>query len=538
VQEATGIGASIAGDIIAASFDAPLPAPSEREQQLIRERDQYKKLYMDALALCRKLELGLVQKRERFLPGDGQLSLSIMGALMKDALPPAPLPIEENEGDGGKPRPKPTGRKPIPENLPRVEIEVLPPEVVAQGKDAFEKIGEDVTDTVEYRRASVVVVRVLKPKFVLKDKTQMTDRVVLQAKPLALPIARGIAGPALLADTIVRRWQDHLPLHRLERIYAREKLELARSTICGWHAALRDLVTPLIDAMWKDAFSAPYLCTDATGVLVQALEKCRNAHFFVVAAPEKHVLFGYTKKHNSAAVDELLGGYTGYLVADAHAVYDHLYKSGDIKEVGCWAHARRYFFKALDSDPDRARDALSLIQMLFRIERAHQSASNEHRVLERKTKSKLIVDAFFAWCDDNAAHVLDETPISKAINYARNQRAALCTFLEDARLPLHNNFSERALRREALGRKNWIFLGSDDGGDVNATFVSLLASCQLHGIEPAEYLRDLFCLIGEWPVDRVLELAPVYWKKTLQDSDAQQRLDRNVYRRVALELPV
>ena len=504
-------------------------------EQVCRERDEYKKLYVDLIELCRKLELGILQKRERFEPNDAQLSLAILKAMgagqPADAQQPAPktqVPAHERQ--------KPTGRKPLPENLPRVDIEVLPPEVEQHGLDAFIKIGEDVTETVEQRPASIVVVRVHKPKFVPKSAETVTERAVLQALPPELPIPRGLAGPGLLAGSIVRRWQEHQPLHRLERTYGREGLELARSTMCGWHAELSRLVAPLIEEMWGDAFTAPYLCTDATGVLVQALEKCRNAHFFVVAAPDKHVLFGYTPKHNSAAVDKLLGGYKGYLVADAHVVYDHLYAKGKIIEVACWAHARRYFFKALASDPTRARHVLAMIQALFLLERTRATATPDVRLAMRVAEAKPIVKAFFEWCDAEAPLVLDETPISKGIGYARNQRAALERFLTDGRLPLHNNFSERALRREAIGRKNWLFVGSDDGGEVNANFVSLLASCQLHDIEPFAYLRDLFCLLPSWPRKRVLELAPAYWKRTVVDPATQQLLDANIYRSVSLGL--
>jgi transposase len=269
---------------------------------------------------------------------------------------------------------------------------------------------------------------------------------------------------------------------------------------------------------------------------VQALEKCRSAHFFVVAAPEKHVLFGFTPKHNSAAVDALIGGYKGYLVADAHSVYNHLYRDGDVVEVGCWAHARRYFFKALDTEPALAKEALTLIGGLFAIERAHQSESLEARKAARERESRPLLEAFFAWCADKVGGVLDETPIRKAIGYAQNQRAALSRFVDDARLPLHNNFSERALRREALGRKNWLFVGSDDGGETNAVFVSLLASCQLHGIEPTAYLRDLLCLLPGWKKSDVLRLAPAYWKETLQDDETQKLLAANVFRQVSLGL--
>lgn len=526
-----------------AELSARVDALAAERKALAAERDEYRKLYLQSLELCRKLELGIVgPKRERLSAGDAQLTMSLLGMLVGDdaggrtaspaTLPPAPAATEI----AAHTRTKPTGRKPLPEKLPRVDVEVLPPEVQKKGTDAFVRIGEDVTETVERRPASLVVVRVRKPKFVPKGRDPTAETKVLQASPPDLPIDRALAGPGLLADTIVRRWQDHLPLHRLERIYGREGLDLARSTICGWHEALGGLVKPLVEGMWADARGAPYLCTDATGVLVQAPERCRRGHFWVVIAPERHVLFAYTAKHDGAAVDGLLEGYQGYLVADAHAVFDHLYRRGTMIEVACWAHARRYWWKALDTDPDRARQALAFIGGLFRVERAAATAPPEHRLAARRAESKPIVDAFFAWCETEAGKVLDETPTAKAIGYALNQRVALQRFLDDGRLPIHNNGSERALRREAIGRKNWLFVGNDDAAEINAAFVSLLASCQLHDIEPWAYLRDLFCLLPGWPVRRVLELAPFNWKKTLEDDDAQQRLDANVFRRASLGL--
>jgi len=383
-----------------------------------------------------------------------------------------------------------------------------------------------------------VVVRVHKPKFVRKDRERMAETEVLCAPSPELPVERGLAGPGLLADTIVRRWQDHLPLNRLEAVYAREGLELARSTICGWHMELGALVQRLVAAMFKDALASPYLCTDATGVLVQHKEKCKNGHFFVLVAPERHVLYAYSPKHDGKAVDRFLAGYKGYLVADAHAVYDHLYRSGDVVEVACWAHSRRYYWKALDSDPERARQALALIGELFRIERSIADAPTRKREVVREQQSRAVVKRFFAWCDEQVAHVLDDTPIARAIGYARNQRDALSRFLEDGRLPAHNNWSEAALRREVVGRRNWLFLGNDDAGDVNAAFVSLLASCKLHDIEPWAYLRDLLCLLPSWPSSRVLELAPVNWHKTLEQGDTQQQLAANVFRRFTLDKPL
>jgi transposase len=503
-------------------------------ETLRKERDEYRKLYLGMLELCRKLERGILgQKRERFTDSEPQLTMEMLGMLAgKGATSESASPaIEEVRAHT---REKPTGRKPLPEKLPRVEITVLPPEVEKAGLDAFEVIGEDVTETVERRPASLVVVRTRKPKFVVKNRDRLDDTEVLQGSTPELPIGRGLAGPALLADTIVRRWQDHLPLHRLERVYGRDGLELARSTICGWHQTLSELVRPLIDAMWADAFTSPYLCIDATGVLVQALEKCRNGHFWVTVAPEKHALFSYSSEHNGAAVDELVKGYKGYLVSDAHSVYEHLYRTGDIIKSGCIAHCRRYYWKSLSTDPERARHALTLLGRLFQIEREAASLPSEQRRVVRQRDSAPILKNFFGWCDEQAPLVLDETPISKAIGYARNQRVALQRFLDDGRLPMHNNISERALRREALGRRNWLFLGTDEAGDVNATFVTLLASCEMHGIEPLGYLRDLLCLLPSWPAKRILELAPAYWKKTLEHEEAQQRLAANVFRQVSL----
>ncbi len=499
------------------------------------ERDSYKRLYLETLELCKKLELGIVGRgRERDLGDPNQLTMSILGLMTGAAETPPPDQAPKKDKVREHERAKPTGRQALPENLPRVEVTLLPPEVEQKGLEAFEKIGEEVCETVERRPASLVVVRVTKPKFVEKGRDLKHETKVFQAEPPELPIERGLAGPGLLAETIVKRWDDKLPLHRQERIFGRDGLPLSRSTICGWHLELTKLVRPLLEAMWQDAFLAPYLCVDATGVLVQNKEKCRNAHFFVVASPERHVLFGYSPKHNAAAVDALLDGYKGTLVADAHAVYDHLYEDGNIIEAGCWAHVRRYFFKCLGSEPARARHALEVIGKLFAIERTLDKLTPELRLSTRKRDSTPILDEFESWCDLEITRALDETPIARALGYARNHRVALRRFLDDGRLPIHNNWSERELRRQAVGRKNWLFLGSDEGGEANAAFTSLLASCQLHRIEPLDYLRDLFCLLPSWKAKAVLELSPLHWKETSARDDVRRALAGNIFRRASL----
>jgi transposase len=506
------------------------------EQALARaeaERDEYKKLYLLLREENEKLKRGLLgQKAERLSRDERQLALALLDMLLGEssAPPPETQTVREHE------RRKPPGRKPFPEHLPRVEIELVPFDVQREGLKHYERIGEEVSEVLERRPASAVVVRVIRPKFVPKDRLRNGPTPVLIAEPAELPIARGRAGPGLLADTIVRRWQDHQPLHRLEGIYARDGVALARSTVCGWHEELAALVRPVVEAMRADAFRQPVLCTDATGVLVQAKEKCRTGHFWVLVAPALHVLFGYSPRHDGAGVDKLLAGYQGYLVADAHAVYDHLFADGTIVEVGCFAHARRYFYKALGSEPERAREALAMIGALFQIERQIAAAPPTTRQTVRQEQSRPIVERFFAWCDGLIDQVLDETPLAKAIGYARNQRDALRRFLDDGRLPLHNNASELQLRREVIGRRNWLFVGSDDAATVNTTFVSLLASCGLHRIEPWAYLRDLFCLLPGWSQRRVLELAPAYWQQTLEQQDTQERLAVNPFRTALLAL--
>lgn len=522
----------MAADAAGASDEIParLAALEAALAQAETDRDHYRALYQQLLEAYEKLKRGLLGQQAERLPADEQqLTLALLATLLGDAAPPAPQPVRSHTRT-------PHGRKPLPAHLPRVVVELLPHDVQEEGLAAFERIGAEVTEVLERRPASSVIVQVVRPKFVRKDRPRQGPTTVLISTPADLPITRGLAGPGMLADSIVRRWQDHQPLHRLERIYARDGLPLARSTLCGWHAEAAALARPLVDAMWVDARAHPVLCTDATGVLVQARERCRTGHFWVVAAPGRHVLFGYTPRHDSAGVDRWLAGYRGYLVADASAVYDHLYATGAVVEVGCWAHLRRYFFKTLGSEPERAREALALIGALFAIERTLAGAALPQRAAVRRAQSAPVVTRFFAWCDALADAVLDETPLAAAVGYARNQRAALKRFLDDARLPLDNNLSERELRRQVVGRKNWLFVGSDEAAAVNTTFVSLLASCQVHGLEPWTYLRDLFCLLPDWPARRVLELAPVHWQETLQQADTQQRLAINPFRAATIAL--
>jgi transposase len=518
---------------VVATLEQRVAALDTSLAQAVSERDRYR-------ALCEQLRLenetlkrGLLgQKAERLPADDRQLTLSLLEMLLGSApTPPAEtIPVPPHA------RRKPTGRKPLPDHLPRVRVELIPLEVQEQGLQQFERIGEDVSEVIERRPHSTVVVEVVRPKYVRKARDRLGPTRVLIGEPPTLPIERGRAGPGMLADTIVRRWQEHQPLHRLERTYARDGLELNRSTLCGWHAQLAELTRPLVEAMRVDALRQPVLCTDATGVLVQAPTRCRTGHFWVLVAPDRHILFQYSARHDGAAVDHLLTGYAGFLVVDAHSVYEHLFADGTVTEVACWSHCRRYFFKSLGSEPQRAREALAMIGELFRIEREIADTPRAHREAVRHAQSVPVVERFFAWCAERVPELLEDTPLHAAVRYARNQETALRCFLADGRLPLHNNRSELELRRQVVGRKNWLFVGSDDAATVNTTFVSLLASCALHRLEPWEYLRDLFCLLPDWPHRRILDLAPAYWLQTRQQDDTQQRLAANPFRMAVLAL--
>ena len=239
-----------------AELEAELAKERAERERLASEREHYRALYLKTMELCRKLELGLVGQKREHSTHESQLAMALLGELFNRG-PDEPVLSPSHEPEAPKPK-RPTGRKPLPEALPRVDIEIVPPEVEREGRDAYEIMGEEISETVERRPASLVVVRVHRPKFVRRDRERNAETTVLIGETPELPIERGLAGPALLADTIVRRWQDHLPLHRLEQVYAREGLPLARSTICGWHAKLHLLVMPLLLAMWKDALGSPY----------------------------------------------------------------------------------------------------------------------------------------------------------------------------------------------------------------------------------------------------------------------------------------
>ncbi|MDC3960740.1 IS66 family transposase [Polyangium jinanense] len=523
---------------------------SHERDKFRHERDEYRKLYeLASIELERFRRHIFGRKAEQIDPAQTQLAFTAvveaLGGLERlseqtpDAAPPSDRPSGEKLPDGKKPKQKdrkvtPHGRQILPEHLPVHEIELLPPEAKGEGAASLVRIGEEVSETLEWRPASLVRVRVIRPKFATKGKPEEGVRV--EPAPEA-PIPRCMAGPGLIAHVIVSKYGNSLPLHRQERIFEREGVSLARSTLCNWVGASTGLLKYVVDAMLVDAKTAHCIAMDATGVLVQAKEKCRRGYFWVLVADQDHVLFRFTPRHTQDGPREFLRGYKGYVLADAHNVYELLYRTEDVTEVGCWAHCRRGFFKSLSSDKERALAALGFIGKLYAIDAETKELPPARRTEERRRLATPVLEAFRIWLDVEALVALPKSPIGQAIGYARNQWAPLTRFLDDGRLRLDNNGSELELRRQAVGRKNWLFVGSDEGAEWNTIAVSLIASCQLHGIEPWAYLRDVLILLPDWPRDRVLELSPKHWKQTLEQTDARERLDRGIWRRISSTPP-
>lgn len=330
-------------------------------------------------------------------------------------------------------------------------------------------------------------------------------------------IPRGLPTPALLAHVLTAKFADKMPFRRQEGIFAREQIHISTATMCGWAERCHERARLVVDAMLEESKTARVIATDATGVLVQANDKCKKGHFWVFVADRDHVVFRYSARHSKQEPLAFFKGFGGVVLADASSVYDALFDlPNGPTEAGCWSHARRYFYKALSSDRERALIGVGFANKLFEVERALKGLAPSERLRLRRERAGPVVDAFDRWRAAELAHpdVAEGTPIRRALQYSLNHWKALCHFLEDGRVPNNNNESERELRRMVIGRANWLFVGSDESANWTCTFVSLVASCQLHGLDPEAYLRDLFRVLPSWPPDRFLELAPKYWTAT------------------------
>jgi len=512
------------------------------------EREQYRKLYSLVLFELERLKRQLFGKKaETVDPNQVQLAFApVFDALaraeqgaegaqddvraelekLKAAAEKAKAEAEAKKPERDKDR-KGHGRRDFDkEQLPIVEIVLEPPERELPGGELLVKIEDEVSEHFEYRPASVVRVRVVRPKYRRPTPTPDQSPIVIAELP-ERPIPRSVAGPGLIAHVITQKFADHLPLHRQQEIFKRQGVHLPRSTLGNLVQGGTALLRTITDAMWQDAREhAAWLAIDATGVLVLAAEQCRRGHFWVVVSENGHVLFRYTKKHNGSVPVELLAGFRGYMIADASSVYHELYRSEpDIIEVCCWAHARRRLFDALAVDRERAMVGIGFIGLLYDAHHAATDADSGVTDAERRRAlAQPILAKLYSWIATERPKLVDDSPLAKALNYLVNQREPLARFLDDGRLRLDNNISEVELRRQVVGRHNWTFAGSDDGAEWNAIATTLIASCRRHSIEPWAYLRDVLTLLPSWPKRDVLQLAPKLWNHTRQQPQTQQRL--------------
>jgi transposase len=420
--------------------------------------------------------------------------------------PPAPAAARPARGHG---------RTPLPALLPRRRVEHTLPEerctCTACGARLV-KIGEETSEQLDYQPASLFVTEHVRYTYAC----HACEGTVVTAERPAAPIEKGRPGPGLLAQVVTAKYADHTPLHRQVDIFARHGVTLARQTLCDWVAAAADVLTPLYEDLTATVLASRVIHTDDTGVPV--LDRTRTATregrlwVYIGDGHPADIVYDYTADRSRAGPRAFLGDFRGYLQADAYAGYDALYATGRIVEVGCWAHARRYFFDAKASDPGRALPALGFIQQLYAVERAVKDAEAETRRARRLADAGPVLARFRQWLDAQADVVLPKSPIGEAVGYARAQWTALTQYGQDGALAIDNNVAERALRKVVTGRANWTFCGSDAGGRRAAILYSFVATCQSHRLDPWAYLRDVLERLPSYPNRRRAELLPRAWK--------------------------
>lgn len=412
------------------------------------------------------------------------------------------------------------GRQQLPEHLERIEIEHDLPEdqraCPACGCLRC-RIGAEISEQLEYFPANFKVLKHIRHKYACGqcDQEGYNPNIEVAKKP-AQPIDRGLPGPSLLAYVVTSKLADHLPLYRLEQIFARQEIHIARSTLCAWMRCAGELVKPLVELMTERVRLSQVIHTDDTPVPIQSpgQKRCRQGRIWCYLGDGLHpyIVYDYTPNRQRAGPAEWLKEYRGYLQADAYGGYDGIYHLGQVTEVACWAHARRKFYDAQDSDARRSAEMLALIGELYAVERAAAELDAQDRLALRQTESVPVLARIKEWLDDQQPVVSQHSPLGKAITYAQNQWAALNVYATQGFLAIDNNAAERALKRVALGRKNWLFAGNDQAAESHARLWSLIASAQHHGLDPQRYLTSVLAKIGQTPREELDQFLPDIWK--------------------------
>jgi transposase len=431
----------------------------------------------------------------------------------------------DSERERNSRRGKPHGRRSHIDlsTLPQKRVVIDPPDAIAENGEGWVCVGEEVSNRLAYRPATFINMVLVRRKLVRVETLSHERRIQIAELPDSLR-PRSMADTSVVAHIAVSKYGDSLPLHRQERISARHGFEISRSTQGDWLVAHHQDAERVVAAMFADArASARFIATDATSAPVRAPGKCQNWHHFVFVAERDHVIFRHARDHTSETVAKMLRGYRAFVVADAALIYDTLYRDGGMIECGCWSHARRYLWRALESERARALEGLALVAKIFEADRLTANLPLAARTIERAQRAGPILDALDQWIDATKPHADPRGRLEKAIGYIENQREALRCFLRDGALPIHNNEAERQLRAPVLGRANWTAFENETGLKLYSTYRSLIASCALHDINPETYLEQMLRLVPNWPSTRVIQLAPKYWKQTLAGLDAKHR---------------
>jgi transposase len=392
---------------------------------------------------------------------------------------------------------------------------------------AKDRIGQDESRILEYVPAKLEVHIYVRPKYACR---YCKEGVTSPPAPVR-PIARGIAGPGLIAQVIVAKFGDHLPLYRQEDLFTRHGLHVPRSTQCDWVRATAELLRPLYERQKELVLQSPVLWTDDTPVtmLVGGDDGSRTARFWTYIAEEHpYSVYDFTESRARDGPASFLQKFQGYLHADAYGGYDQIYLGSNeaIVEVACWAHARRKFFDARHSSPRHAHQVLEWIRQLYEIEDRARESSSDARCKLRATETKPVLDRMEAYLVGLSGRALPKSPLGKAVSYVQNQWLALRRYTEDGRLSIDNNVSERTLRHQAIGRKNWLFLGSPEAGPRAAVLFTILAGAKRHRIEPWTYLRELLLrLHADDP--RLDEMLPDHWATGHPEAVLYHRLEES-----------
>jgi transposase len=418
-------------------------------------------------------------------------------------------------------------RRPLPAGLPR-ETETIAPEHKAcpDCGGTLRRLGEDVSETLEYVPARFKVIRTVRPKLSCAGCSQ-----IVQAPAPNRPIDRGLAGPGLLAHVLVSKYADHLPLYRQAEIYEREGVELDRSTLADWVGGASRTLQPLVDALNKYVLSAEKLHGDdvPVPVLAPGNGKTKTGRLWTYVRDDRPagssaaaaVWFAYSPDRKGEHPAAHLRNYKGILQADGYAGFNKLYAQGGIVEAACWAHVRRKFHDLYQAHRSPiAKEALERIAQLYGIEQDIRGRSPAERADVRQARSRPLLERMHAWLKATLATLSQKSDVAVAIRYALERWSALLRFCEDGRVEMDNNAAERALRAVALGRKNYLFAGSDTGGERAAAIYSLLGSAKLNGIDPEAYLTAVLRRIADHSISRIAELLP--WNLLPGKSSAEE----------------